>query len=542
MTHSLVGRLAVSLCLLGSAAEAQFQNLVVDGSATNVWFSSPLRLRADAGASTPLIYQAGSTGPRVFLEPTDPDGVVSVRMNQASDSGDVVCWTVRRLFQYSLTTTRAQPQFGLPIMVTLESVVHRYSDGKEWTFSGEAALSRNGRWVWTLDTAFDLQTGQTYDMTPAFRISSDVSDEGDAIVVRGNSTAGLLRPGGGQFRTLPGSVQPGAQFIRMDRHASTLVWSSAGIWPDGRPLMKLDVATGALTTLVAACVDCQPLHLSGDGRRVVMTTQSLDDTAGVWLMDTLSLERTDLTAGAAADATLTSSGQTVCYSGNEGMLQCRDLETGDTHVVVERTAQVSRWPDTPDPSPAPGSRYTLSGWGLAGAKVFVNGAPATVAASSDTSITLLVPEDAAPGDGQFSFDHEASPFRSALSHEIKAMAPRVIKLSEIVGAEAVGWLPFLENGTVGGLAGEFRPLHPGEAVWIHMVGLGRDPSLMRWYWKDWLGGPEHDIVPLEITKDDGWYTVKVRIPETAPAGISAVIGRSPWDPLIGATAEIPVVQ
>ena len=74
-----------------------------------------------------------------------------------------------------------------------------------------------------------------------------------------------------------------------------------------------------------------------------------------------------------------------------------------------------------------------------------------------------------------------------------------------------------------------------------MVGLGRDPSLVRWYWQDWIGGPLRDVAAEEITKDDGWYTVKIRIPQTAPSGISVIVGQSPWDPSIAASVEIPVV-
>ncbi|QOY86516.1 hypothetical protein [Paludibaculum fermentans] len=459
-------------------------------------------------------------------------------MNQVSDDGDVLCWTTRRLLRLYSSTKRVQPKIGMPITAVPETVVHRNSDGREWTLPGEAALSRNGRWVWTSSRALDLASGQEYDVSPAFRIASGISDEGDTVVLQETNLAGLLRPGG-QFRPLPEGIRP-AQVILMDRHASTLVWNTGSSTLGEGQLKKLDVATGTITVLVDTCPNCEPLQLSADGRRLLVATRSIDGAPGVWVLDTLSLQRTDLAPGYAAAAAITSSGQTVCYSGSEGMLQCRDLESGDVRAVVGKTAQVAQWAATPDEFPAPGSRYTLKGTGLQDAAVSVNGTPAKVAASTDTAITFLVPESVEPGQAEFSFEQESSPFRSSLAHELRAIAPRVIKLAEIPGAESIGWLPYLENGTRGGLAGEFEPLHPGEVVWIHMVGLGRDPSLMLWYWQDWIGGPLHDIAPFEITQDDGWYTVKIRIPEAAPNGISVVKGRSPWDPSISTGVEIPI--
>ncbi len=541
MPPSLPIRILVCLSLSCLSAEAQFAGIAVDDAASNLWFSSTLRLKGDEGPVGPLIYQAGPAGVSLFSGPTDePSTRLQANVTGVSDDGDVVAWLTVQPYAPPESTTQARitPQIGIIIPRYYSAGVHRYSDNRDWTFSTPVNLSRNGRWVWTTNTALDLQTGQSYTVTPAFRIASGISDEGDTVVVQETNFPGLLRPGG-QFRSLPVAVRL-AQVILMDRHASTLVWSTGGSGPGEGQIRKLDVATGAITVLVDNCPNCVPLQLSADGRRVIVATRSIDGASGVWLLDTLSLERTDLAPGYSADAAITSSGQTACYSGEEGMLRCRDLESGDVRVVVPRTAQVSRWTATADEFPAPGSRYTFKGWGLAGAAVSVSGLPAKVAASSDSTITFLVPEDAEPGQARFSFDQESSPFQSSFVRELRAIAPRVIKLSEIPGAESIGWLPYLENGTRGGLAGEFDPLHPGEVVWIHMVGLGRDPSLLLWYWQDWIGGPLHDIAPLEITQDDGWYTVKIRLPETAPNGISVVIGRSPWDPSISAGAEIPV--
>ncbi|MGC4053611.1 MAG: hypothetical protein QM757_30855 [Paludibaculum sp.] len=538
MPRTLPIRILVCFTVLRLCAEAQFGSIAVDGSASKVWFSSTLRLKGDQASPAPLLYQAGAQGPVLFVDPPAPDLVVSVRMNQVSDDGDVLCWTTLRLLQFFSSTQRVQPKIGMPITAVPETMVHRNSDGKEWIYSGEAALSRNGRWVWTSSSALDMLSGQTYDVAPTFRVASSISDEGDAVVIQETNLIGLLRPGG-QFRALPESVRP-ARVILMDRHASTLVWSTGSSASGEGQIRKLDVATGAITVLVDNCPFCEPLQLSGDGRRLIVATRSLDEAGGVWVLDTISLGRTDLASGYFADAAITSSGQTVCYSGNEGMLQCRDLDSDGVREVIAKTPQVTQWPDSTDFFPAPGSRYTVTGSGLDGAAVSVNGTPAQVAASTTTAITFLVPQDVEPGEALFSFDQESSPFQFSLTRELRAIAPRVIKLSEIPGAEAIGWLPFLENGTRGGLAGEFDPLHPGELVWIHMVGLGRDPSLMQWYWRDWLGGPLLDIAPEEITRDEGWYTVKIRIPASAPKGISAVVGRSPWDPSIAASVEIPV--
>ncbi|QOY86517.1 hypothetical protein [Paludibaculum fermentans] len=59
MPLSLPIRILVCLSLLCLSAEAQFAGIAVDGAASNVWFSSNLRLKGDEGAPAAMLYQTG---------------------------------------------------------------------------------------------------------------------------------------------------------------------------------------------------------------------------------------------------------------------------------------------------------------------------------------------------------------------------------------------------------------------------------------------------------------------------------------------------
>lgn len=536
MQSSFPVRFFLILSALACPAGAQFSSLAVDANAVSVWFSANLRLRTDPAASARLMYQATAAGVTLMPGPQDETTTrSSATVNYVSDNADVVVWSV------SHTGDNSVPIPGtVPYGSTSQRVIHRYSDGKEWAFAANVRLSRNGRWAWIgEDTALNLQTGETFATTgtPA---SFDISDEGDAVIVQ-SGRPGLLRPGG-TFRPLPDEVPQ--TIFRMDRQAGTLFWSRSATPESGSALMKTDVATGFTTALVDNCVVCELLSLSGDGRRLLVYGRLSDGAPGVWVLDTFSRERTDLHAGTTVAATLASSGQTACYSGVEGMIQCRDLESGEVRTFVAKTPIIlPTYPPkgTPIDYMVPGSLHTSQGQGLAGATVAIDGLPAIVHASADNSITFQVPEETTPGTVSVDVDQADSPFRYITTEDVQAIFPRAILLREILTEPSIGFLPFLENGTRGGLAGIFQPLRPGEVVWIHMTGLGSNPAALRWSWYDSANLSGLSIVPEEITKDEGWYTVKIRIPESIPTLSSPEIACvSPWDAKVGTRVKIPV--
>ncbi|MBN9658273.1 MAG: hypothetical protein J0H49_08845 [Acidobacteria bacterium] len=535
MPSSFPVRFFLILCVLAGPAGAQFSSLAVDANAANVWFSTNLRLRTDPAASARLMYQATAAGVALMPGPQDePVTRTRAEVNYVSDDADVVVWTVGHTGDNSVPVPGAIPQNS-----SSQTVIHRYSDGREWAFTGNVRLSRNGRWAWIDNTALNLQTGERFATTGTLA-SRDISDEGEAVILQ-SGHLGLLRPGG-SLRPLPEEI-PQSMFF-LDRQAVTLVWSRSATRESGRAIMQTELSTGLTTALVEDCVVCDPLSLSGDGRSLLVYGRLSDGTPGVWALDTLSREHTNLHAGTSVAASLASSGQTACYSGSEGMIQCRDLQSGEVRTVVAKTP-VTIAATTPKGTPiyymVPGSLHTAQGRGLAGAVVAIDGHAAVVHSSTDTRITFQVPEESSPGTVTLTVDQADSPFRSASTEQMQAIFPRAILLSEILTEPSIDFLPFLENGTRGGLAGIFQPLRPGEVVWIHMTGLGSDPSILRWAWYDSANLSGLNLVPEEITKDEGWYTVKIRIPESIPTLSSPEIACvSPWDAKVGTRIKIPV--
>ncbi|MGC4053610.1 MAG: hypothetical protein QM757_30850 [Paludibaculum sp.] len=224
MQSSFRVRFFLILCALACPAGAQFSNLAVDANAANVWFSANLRLRTDPAAPARLLYKATGAGVSLMPGPQDePATRTSATVNSVSDDADVVVWTVGHTGDNSVPISGSIPQNS-----TSQTVIHRYSDGREWSFAANIRLSRNGRWAWVDNTALNLQTGETVPATGTLA-SRDISDEGDAVILQ-SGRLGLLRPGGA-FRPLPDGI-PQTIFL-LDRQAAVLVWSRSAT-PDLR--------------------------------------------------------------------------------------------------------------------------------------------------------------------------------------------------------------------------------------------------------------------------------------------------------------------
>lgn len=521
--------------LLAFAANAQFSSLVVDSTATRVWFTSKSQLRGDESPRLPRIYETGPAGTQLFLDPENPNTVDAPSMLSVSDDNDVFAWVIYRWGPAPSGTAAVKPMIGSWPPVHATYFVRRQSDGAAWSFPQSIAVSRNGRWLWALTQAIDLRTGTTYDVAPWTRVSKGVSDEGDAMVRSRTGEYGMLRPGG-SVRPLGFPIEPNDTGFWIDRHATTVVWVAAS----GTTLRKGEVSTGMSTDICTSCSYCSQVAVSPDGRRVLFARDLLGLIPGVWVADTWTGEYTILADGRPASAAFSATGEAVCYNATDGTLNCTDLTTGDTRVLIGRTTSVNDWCNSNDHFAVPGNRCAIAGSGLLDASVTVNGVPAKVQASTDTLLVLIIPKETEPGTASFVFDQPSSPFVSIIDREARAFAGRAVNVDELADPTALAGYSYLENGTTGGLVTQFEPVHPGQDLWIHMAGLGRDPTAVMFHFMSLPSGPEQFIVPFEITDDDGWHTVKIHIPAKAPP-VPALLH---WwlGTQDGATLQIPISE
>jgi uncharacterized protein (TIGR03437 family) len=219
---------------------------------------------------------------------------------------------------------------------------------------------------------------------------------------------------------------------------------------------------------------------------------------------------TDVLAGA-----VSSDGGTLCQATAAGQLQCSDLASESRWVAVAATAQA----DPYGASYVPGSRSILKGAGLQQARVTVGGAEVRVLDSQASRLTFVMPEDAPEANLAFQVDQPGSPFApQVVSAQILPAQPSVIRLIDLGGPmDDTYYWPYLENGTRGGLVSPLDPVRPGEELWVHMNGLGRDPLRLTYLWNE----PASEVRPLSVEPEEfnpGWQVVKLRVPDDSPVG------------------------
>jgi hypothetical protein len=509
----------VAAAMTAALAAGQYSSTAISANGSRVFFESTRSLRGVTWQARGRIYEALPAGPRLVAEPLEAQAADEwVQAPQVSDDGDVVAWS-------AMKEVTIQLPFGGPRKTAYATaIVKRESDGATWSFPGGGSLSRNGRWFASVDGLVDLTSGAV--PAPAaqpFTVASDAADDGTFVAIQAG--AYLLQRADGSSTPLPGLL--GTSF-RMDRMASVLVTTLASPPIEGAlpavDVVAYQVATGESRVLASRCLACSVLAVSGDGTHLLLRGYSTGaGTPGsarlqLYWMDTgngearrLSSEVTDVLAGA-----VSSDGGQVCYSTAAGELRCSDLSGESSWVAVAATAEVV----SDGAVFVPGSRSVLKGAGLQQVRLLVGDAEARVLNGQSSQLTFVMPDGAAEGNASIEVDNPDSPFApQLLAVQVVPAQPAVIRLLDLGGPmdESYHW-PYVENGTRGGLVSAINPAQPGEELWVHMKGLGRDPLHLTYLWNE----PAVEIRPQSVEPEEynpGWQVLKLRVPDDAPPGL-----------------------
>lgn len=515
-----VVRILLAAALALPAAFGQYDSIATDGAGQRVWFSTSRLLRSDSRVSQERIYEARMPVPVVVSVPAQADEVGNLRP-QVSDDGDVVAWTVQ---------TRNAGPAGSVLPFVYSSVVKRASDGKTWVLPVEGRLSRNGKWFVIGSLKVNLVTDEGSGQGGALiaandYVTPDVSDDGAFLEKSGGEL--VLHKADGTFAKLPTSFLFGG--ARMDRTASVV----AGTEPTGLPedagvrarqnIVVYRTATGMTSLAISRCTQCALVAISGDGGRVLFSGYwpgpdgPSTNWKQLWLLDVISgkvQQVTDEPADVSTGA-LSSDGFQVCHGAASGELRCVDTGSGQGRVMAGVMGDVR----LDGRSLVPGARSVLNGAGLQNVTLRIGGVDVPVISGSRTQVQFVMPWSAELGTVTMEVDQPESVFAAQrVPLPVVVARPEFVKLSQLGGPpDATSDWPFLENGTRGGLASGLDPLRPGEDVWVHMIGLGRDPSLLTWAW----GAGDTPIEPLAVEYEDynpGWHVVKFRVPQDGPSG------------------------
>jgi uncharacterized protein (TIGR03437 family) len=515
-----VVRILLVAALVLPAAFGQYDSIATDATGQRVWFATSRLLRSDSRTAQERIYEARTPVPVVVSEPAQSNEVNSQKP-QVSDDGDVVAWTVQQ---------RNTGPTGDILPFVYFSVIHRASDGKIWVMPIEGRMSRNGKWFVTGSLRFNLLTDEGAGfggalLVPGGYVSPDVADDGAFL----QSIDGelVLTKADKTFVKLPASFLFGG--ARMDRTASVVVGTeSTGLAEDAgaRPrqnIMLFNTATGVTTKLLSRCTQCSLVAISGDGGKILFSgywpgpNSPASGWSQLWLLDVATTkvsavtnEPADVKAGA-----LSSDGFQVCYGAASGELRCVDTVSGQTRAMVGPVGDVR----LDGRFYVPGARSKLPGAGLQNATVRLGGVDLPLLSGSSTQAEFVLPWNTDTGNVTLVVDQPASVFAAQdVLLPVVAAQPEFVTLAELGGPlDATADWPFLENGTRGGLVSSTAPLRPGEEVWIHMRGLGRDPSLLTWNWGSTTAVARPTSVEYE-EYNPGWHVVKFTVPGETPSG------------------------
>ncbi|MBN9661119.1 MAG: hypothetical protein J0H49_23205 [Acidobacteria bacterium] len=522
---------AILFLFSAGLATAQFVNLSTDAGGSQVRFVTDRNLRGAPALPQPAVFAATAAGVQPVPAASGPVNYSEISGTTLSDGGDVAAWSLRNSSWYS------NPPFGGGRAVAAQylGMVQRRGDGRSWSRAGQVSLSRNGRWALFAGEPMDVPDGTGAPVAPAWidlwtdqqypgfgEGVPNLADDGTGIGCLNNAgslTAVLLKPGSAPEPLA--AKFPGCPSVVLDRYARLGVLQFASsLIPESVPYL-FELSTRTLTPLAGSCVECSQLSISGEGTRVLVAAKSINGSpnpsglAQAWVFDieTRTWTRASDPEERVLEAVLSADGSAVLLSTGQGRIVRVDLFSRARTELVASTAFVN----LPDYNLVPGSRYTLRGSGLRDAVVTVAGRPVEVVTNENGLLEFLAPKELPVGQADLVVDHPESPFAPvSLQAMVATNDSNFVVLRDLgYNQPGIAILPFVENGTRGGLVAEGNGALPGEELWIWMRGISK-PELVQFEIGSASGG---SYAPLlsgtvdQFTDHPGWQRLRMTVPE-----------------------------
>lgn len=517
-------------------AHAQFVDLATDSRGSRLLFSTSLSLPNEERNDQPKIVElsAGRVlrtlfSARVEMQsPGDafPSSFPVLRGPMLSSDGSVTAFTATR---WCLGGSRC-----LSVELVLGTVTPSgCGAGHACAFSsaGTASLSANGRWAVFYNPAsmlrrygvlrLNLQSGAAEPFAsplpgPAPAGARTVANDGTIVSGSPDPYIEVRRPGSDPIRV---PVQIGLDSVVVSDDARFAV----GVTRDlARSLVAVELQSGLETVIVEAEEGCAHPVLSDGGSRLLFLSaanwEARNDGLAVqaWTIDIVTgrLRQWTSEPSGIVDATLSGDGQTLWAATSDGRIvriqdageEAEEMVPASPAATLRRTARI-----------APGSRYTLNGRGLAGARVEWKALALPVIWSSNERLEFLLPFGAALGLDALEVKREGSPFAPL---RIAAEAIEAAPLFAETERYAQG---LREDGSP--LTRE-NPAAPGEIVTLTVTGLGPVSASGQVLLPVELREIEDASVPppllpvLNASRDpesEGMYLIRFRVPPAISA-------------------------
>ena len=550
---------------------AQFDHLVTNDEGTVLYFSSSLRMRGTQQLEYRKLFVADAQGIRLHTERERqqinvPESTWPVStyysIEGAAVNGDgSVMGVIARRDCYAGSGCLPVPKY------------HTEIAGGE--LRGRASLSRNGRFALlsgdgsmvSLGALVDLSTGQRREWLETFAWTR----YGRRRVTSGG-TALLGGPEGLQLMRLNGSTSlpvPDRPFDAViDDEGKAAVYEAAQADGNGRKLVHVDLASGAVRLLATAAADMWPC-LSNDGQVVLFLSAG---QIFVMRADGTGLRRLTQDPSGITEAVLSGNGRVAYAVSSAGRLFRVDLESGATQQVIGRSMSLVALSDSP-PYPVPGSAFAVEGRGFAdsvesvgpplplslnGVELLLDGRPLPLQSVAPTRVAFQLPWDIAPGTHRLEArtDVDAVFEAETIDLEIRHEAFAQFELLPDGFRRSVSGQPYAlaVHGDWNGLITAENRARPGEVIHLYMTGLGPVAPAVETGAPSPAEPPARVVLPLACSPAEvlfaglapgfaGYYQVTLRIPgDVSILNGDALFSCSFAERGSGTSAWIPVRQ
>jgi uncharacterized protein (TIGR03437 family) len=460
-------RFAPLLLVFAGPGWSQFTELATTDDGQHLYFTSQLRLSANAAATPEYrVFRFGPKGVELFAESGSGVGAP-----QVSGDGSLIGVTAHYDCSSGSSCT--------PVEGLLRGA--RVAD----LGPGNLKLSRNGRWAALTQNAFQSGSGRLIDLQTNQSVSIpwplSVASNGDVLVQQtspsGGVAVGIWRQGQFSPLSLTGRTVP----LALSDDASTLVFIRAVPGSSGSlRLVARNLVSGNETTLYSADSPLRPPNLLGitnDGKQALYNVWSGEYAGPAYLSNTSTgiSARLDLDAGELATAgTLSGSGNAAFLVTSQGRIVMFLLSSGvpgPPNTVIPKTPYIDHAFQY-GPGFSPGSMVRLHGAlpdsvdQLSG-RILLDGNPIPVLYVSSSEIRVQIPWEQKIGQNGLTVSLAAgSPFQQNDLVSVDPIAPNFERADP--GQQTI--LGLLIKGDFSGLL--TTPPGPGDIVNAYFTGLG----------------------------------------------------------------------